>query len=79
MIIRPTDQEIGKDICIAAVGYDLESIARDEAATIAEPAGVDSLLRSRRGSRQIEYNTGWLGRLSWTPKMRQLAKVEPCP
>jgi len=22
---------------------------------------------------------GWLGTLSWTPKMRQVAKVEPCP
>jgi hypothetical protein len=21
----------------------------------------------------------WHGRLSWTPKMRQVAKVEPCP
>ena len=61
MIIRPTDKEIGEDICIAAAGYGLESIARDETATIAEPASVDSLLRGSRDSRQIEDNTGWLG------------------
>jgi hypothetical protein len=61
LIIRPTDKEIGEDICIAAAGYGLESIARDETATIAEPASVDSLLRGSRDSRQIENNTGWLG------------------
>jgi hypothetical protein len=61
LIIRPTDKEVGEDICIAAAGYGLESIARDETATIAEPASVDSLLRGSRDSRQIEDNTGWLG------------------
>jgi hypothetical protein len=26
-----------------------------------------------------EYGAAWSRRVSWTPKMRQLAKVEPCP
>ena len=60
-MIRPTDEEIGKYICITAARNGLKSVASDKPATITEPAGVNSLLRGRGGSRQIEDDAGRLG------------------
>ena len=50
------------------------------AEALAEPGGicVSRAVRDQVRDR-LDFAFEEMGNLSWTPKMRQVAKVEPCP
>jgi len=58
LIIPPNDQEIRHDVSVAAADHAFKGITADKTATIRQPTDGDSLLRTRRGPRQIEHDAG---------------------